>query len=171
VISLLVGLLPEAAVAPILIFIGLEITAQAFVASPAKHAPAVAVAFIPVIANLLLIQVGGFFANLGRTAVELTGEAEAAHRALLTLGNGFILSSLLWGSAVVFIIDRRLRVAAAVFACASLAALFGLIHSPLPSGGLLWPWSVDTAPPALLAGSYGVVAGILWWLGAKRDSS
>jgi AGZA family xanthine/uracil permease-like MFS transporter len=39
-ISVLVSVLPEAAVAPILIFIGLEITAQAFTASPARHAPA-----------------------------------------------------------------------------------------------------------------------------------
>ena len=38
VVSLLVSLLPEAAVAPILIFIGLEITAQAFLASPPRHA-------------------------------------------------------------------------------------------------------------------------------------
>jgi AGZA family xanthine/uracil permease-like MFS transporter len=47
VVSLLVSLLPEAAVAPILIFIGLEITAQAFVASPPRHAPAVAFCLHP----------------------------------------------------------------------------------------------------------------------------
>ncbi len=38
IVSLLVSLLPDAAVAPILIFIGLQITAQAFLASPARHA-------------------------------------------------------------------------------------------------------------------------------------
>jgi AGZA family xanthine/uracil permease-like MFS transporter len=58
VISLLVSLLPEAAVAPILIFIGLEITAQAFVASPPRHAAAVAISFIPAVAALVLIQGG-----------------------------------------------------------------------------------------------------------------
>ena len=47
VVSILVGLVPEAAVAPILIFVGLEITAQAFLATPARHAPAVALAFVP----------------------------------------------------------------------------------------------------------------------------
>ena len=41
-LSWLVGLLPEAAVAPILVYIGLEITAQAFLASPPRHGPAVA---------------------------------------------------------------------------------------------------------------------------------
>src|SRR5262249_58380237 len=42
VLSRLVAALPEAAVAPILIFIGLEITAQAFHASPRHHGAAVA---------------------------------------------------------------------------------------------------------------------------------
>ncbi len=47
IVSLLVSLLPEAAVAPILIFIGLQITAQAFTASPPRHAVAVALSFVP----------------------------------------------------------------------------------------------------------------------------
>src|SRR6185503_9719571 len=49
-LSTLVTLLPEAAVAPILVFIGLEITAQAFHASPRNHGAAVAIAFVPVTA-------------------------------------------------------------------------------------------------------------------------
>src|SRR5262249_61659106 len=40
IVSLLVSLLPEAAGAPILIFIGLQITGQAVLASPPRHAPA-----------------------------------------------------------------------------------------------------------------------------------
>src|SRR5207302_8992182 len=41
VLSLLVAVLPEAAIAPILVFIGLEITAQGFLATPARHGAAV----------------------------------------------------------------------------------------------------------------------------------
>src|SRR5881397_531118 len=37
VLSLLVAVLPEAAIAPILVFIGLEITAQGFLATPPRH--------------------------------------------------------------------------------------------------------------------------------------
>ena len=44
--------------APILIFIGLEITAQGFLASPPRHGPAVAIGFIPVVAALVTIQAG-----------------------------------------------------------------------------------------------------------------
>src|SRR5205814_1858058 len=73
-VSVLVSVLPEAAVAPILIFIGLEITAQAYIASPARHAAAVAVSFIPAIAALVLIEVNGFLTAVGRSASDLTGE-------------------------------------------------------------------------------------------------
>src|SRR3989449_3098445 len=45
-LSLLVAVLPEAAIAPILVFIGLEITAQGFLASPPRHGAAVALAFV-----------------------------------------------------------------------------------------------------------------------------
>lgn len=168
--SLLVGVLPEAAVAPILIFVGLQITAQAFGSSPARHAPAVAMAFLPVIATLVLIQLNGVLSGLGRSAADLAGEAGAAYQALLVLGNGFILSALLWGAAVAFIIDRRLRLAGAAFACASLATLFGLIHSPLPTGALFFPWSVDSAVPGALAGAYGVVAWLCWLLSLREEA-
>ncbi|MEK6666919.1 MAG: MFS transporter [candidate division NC10 bacterium] len=165
VVALLVGLLPEAAVAPILVFIGLEITAQAFVASPPRHAPAVAVSFLPAVAALLLIQEASLLGAVGKAFADLGGEARAGYQTLLVLGNGFILTALLWGSAVALIIDRRLRLAGVVFAVASAATLFGIIHSPLPDGALFWAWSAPSAIPAALAGSYGIVAALLWLLG------
>jgi AGZA family xanthine/uracil permease-like MFS transporter len=158
----LVGVLPEAAVAPILVFIGLEITAQAFLASPPRHGPAVAMTFAPVAAAVVLIELGGVLGALGRSAAELTGEAAATYRALLVLGNGFILTAVLWGSAVVFIIERRPGALAVVFAICSLATLVGLVHSPLPSGAVFWPWTAG-APLALaapLAGAYGVLSAL-----------
>ena len=51
-IHFLYNLIPEAAVAPMLVFVGLVITAQAFAASPAKHSLAVAVAIIPHLSNI-----------------------------------------------------------------------------------------------------------------------
>jgi AGZA family xanthine/uracil permease-like MFS transporter len=161
VVAVLVGLVPEAAVAPILIFIGLEITAQAFLATPARHAPAVAMACLPVIAALLTIEIGGVLAALGRTAQDVGGAAGRSLETVRVLGNGFILSALLWGAGVALIIDRRLVAAAGVFALASVACLPGVIHSPLASGGLFWPGSLDSAWPGRLAGGYGLLAALL----------
>jgi len=161
VLGVLVGLLPEAAIAPILVFIGLEITAQAFHASPERHGPAVALAFVPVAAAVVLIELGGVLAALGTSAAALTGEAKAAHQALLILGNGFILTAVLWSSALVAIIERRPAAAALVLALASLATLCGLVHSPLASGAVFWPWSPAAPLGATLplAGAYGALAG------------
>jgi len=162
VLGALVGVLPEAAVAPILVFIGLEITAQAFLASPPHHGAAVAITFVPVAAAVVLIELGGILPALGRTAADLTGEAALTYRTLLVLGNGFILTAVLWGAALVFIVERRAAAAAAVFAIASLATLCGLVHSPLPSGAVFWPWSAAAplAVAAPLAGAYGALAGL-----------
>ena len=162
VLSILVTLLPEAAVAPILVFIGLEITAQAFLASPPRHGAAVALTFIPVAAAVVLIQVGGVLTALGRSPADLRGDVASTYRTLLVLGNGFILTAVLWGWALVTMIDRRFLVTAAVLAVASLATLVGLVHSPLPGGALFWPWA-DGAPQAIalpLAGAYGVLAAL-----------
>jgi len=167
-VSVLVSVLPEAAVAPILIFIGLEITAQAFIASPARHAAAVAVSFIPAIAALVLIEVNGFLTAVGRSASDLTGESRAAFQSLLVLGNGFIVTALLWGWALVSIIDGRLGRAAAVFVACGAATLFGLIHSPLANGALFWPWRAGGREPVILAAAYAVGAGLLFLLGRAR---
>ena len=161
VISLLVGLLPEAAVAPILIFIGIEITAQAFVASPSRHAAAVAVAFIPAVAALVVIEGNGLLGAAGKSAADLAGEWRLTFQTLLVLGNGFIVTALLWGAALAWIIDRRLPLAGLVFAGAGLATLFGVIHSPLPGGAVFWPWAVASAVPLRLAGAYGLAAALL----------
>ena len=165
VVAVLVQLLPEAAVAPILVFVGLQITAQAFLATPPRHAPAVAVAFLPAVAALILIQGGLLLGGVGKSAADLAGEGRLVWGALLVLGNGFILTALVWGSALVAIIDRRLRVAAAVLAIAAVATLFGLIHSPLPGGAVFWPWAVASGTPHALAAAYGVAASLLLLLG------
>jgi AGZA family xanthine/uracil permease-like MFS transporter len=160
VLTVLVNVLPEAAVACILVFIGLEITAQAFHASPERHGPAVAIAFVPVAAAMTIIQAGGFLAGVGRSAADLTGDAALGWRALLLLGNGFILTAVVWAAAVASILDRRFLSTAIAFAAASLATLVGLMHSPLPSGAVFWPWAPPGPAPLQLAGTYGVLAGL-----------
>ena len=58
--SVLFLLIPKAAVLPILVFIGVEITAQSFHATPRRHYAALAVACLPAIAKLVMIYLGQF---------------------------------------------------------------------------------------------------------------
>ncbi len=169
VLSYLVGILPEAAVAPILIFIGVEIVAQAFQATPARHATAVAVAFLPCIANLVFIQMSAVLGSFRRAGTDLTGELGVRFQTITMLGNGFILSALLWGAATALLIDRRLPAAAFTFGLGGAATLFGIIHSPLENGGLFLPWQIPSPAAVLgLAGAYFLLAALVGGLGLAR---
>jgi AGZA family xanthine/uracil permease-like MFS transporter len=80
------------------------------------------------------------------------------------LANGFIVTSLIWASALAALIDRRLRLAAIWFLLAGGLALFGVIHSPLPGGRLFLPWQLDAAMqpyPLRFAVGYAVAAALL----------
>lgn len=172
-LSFFVGLLPEAAVAPILIFIGIEITAQAFEATPRQHYRAVIMTFIPVIACLVSIEFGQLLGGLGKGVADLSGELLATCNATTILGNGFIVTSLLWGAAFTHVLDHRPGRAALYLLICGLFSLCGVIHSPLPSGALFSP----LAPPAPivwhLAAGYCVMAltfGVLQW-GQNRQKA
>jgi AGZA family xanthine/uracil permease-like MFS transporter len=166
-----VDLLPEAAVAPILVFIGLEITAQAFDATPKEHYKAVAFAFLPVIAALILIELNGLLGHFGKRAADLQGETALTHQAMLLLSNGFVVSSLLWGGGLAEIIDRRLLRAAIFFGTAGALTLFGVIHSPFDDGRLFFPWGIETTEPFFIGGAYGLMAGFLLGMDRLNDRS
>ena len=46
-----------------------------------------------------------------------------------------------------------------------------MIHSPLGSGGLFWPGGSGSAWPGLLAGGYGLLAGLLVLLAPWTDAT
>lgn len=144
--GLIKALIPAPAVYPILVFVGLEISAQSFLATPRRHYAAVAFACLPALAFLAMNLPGRM---LGDDAVQEAGItiqslANPQLRAdLMTLGmlsSGFILTSLLWGWALAASIDRRLRVAAMVLMLAGTLTLFGVIHSPLLGSRLFVPF-------------------------------
>jgi adenine/guanine/hypoxanthine permease len=164
-LSFCVDLLPEAAVAPILIFIGIEITAQAFEASPRRHFRAIALAFLPVIACLVQIEFGQLLASLGKSAADLSGDAARLYRATLLLGNGFIVTSLLWGGGFAALLDQALGRAAIFMGVAAGATLCGIIHSPLASGAMFAPWSVPD--PVVWQVAAGYLAMALVFLGLQ----
>ena len=78
--------IPGAAVAPMLVFVGIVITAQAFTATPARHAMAVAVAIIPHISDILYKKLGGVAQQTGIYLQEVCGSCFAGGSAPETLG-------------------------------------------------------------------------------------
>ena len=118
---------------------------------------------------MVAIQASGLLAGVGKSPADLTGEAAHTWQAVTLLGNGFILTAVVWAAALVAMLDRRLAGAALAFAVASVATLFGLMHSPAPSGAVFWPWAPPGPEPLRFAGAYGVLA-VLCGLASARTA-
>ncbi len=161
----MVSWIPEPAVAPILIFVGLEIMAQSFLATATEHYKAITIALIPVLAELVLIQTHAVLGNLGQPVHALTRDAASTYHALLILANGFIITALLWAAITTRLLEDRLRAAAAFALIGSVATFFGVVHSPFPDGRLFLPWDA-TATSVSIAVGYGLMAGVFLALDA-----
>jgi adenine/guanine/hypoxanthine permease len=168
--------LPPVAMYPILVFVGLEIMAQSFQATPGKHYPALALAALPGLAALggiLIDQVlGGQPPAAGGVAIAQTVQS---------LSHGFIVTSLIWGTALAAMIDGQLKRSAFFLLLAAGCSLFGIIHSPLASQPIDFPWNVVAAmneqadttrlaaaryqTPYHWAAGYALAAGLLFILG------
>lgn len=160
-ISFIVDALPEAAVVPILVFVALEIVSQAFYACPKAHYPAVGLAFIPALANLVQIQSAQILSALKASMSALPADLAATQQTIALLGNGFILTAMLWGGFLAYLIDRRLLRAAVFAAICGVLSSFGLIHSIDPNGGVYLPWEAASPWPFRLAVGYALMAGCL----------
>jgi AGZA family xanthine/uracil permease-like MFS transporter len=170
-------ILPIACLAPILIFVAFDIVAQSFHETPPAHAGAVCFAMFPSIAQLLLIVLDKANPLFTTSALEPHRVAEALKIPLgfaenfgvfIVLAHGFILTAMLWGAALAFLIDRRIRATAVTLAAAGALSLFGLIHSVLPTGGIYVPWSaalLGSRMPYHWAAAYLVVALMVVALG------
>jgi len=147
-VGTIVELIPRAVLAPILIFVALDIMSQAFLACPARHAPAVAFSFFPTVARLLAIKLGDpSIVPPQRFSELLAAPGKELPQTLTTvaLGNGFILTAMLWGGFLAELIDRRLRLAALYLGILATFAFFGVIHSASPDGIMYLPWSLASA--------------------------
>jgi AGZA family xanthine/uracil permease-like MFS transporter len=130
--AMLLALIPLVAILPILLYIGLVIGAQAFQASPAKHAPAIVLALIPNIAEWAKTQIDGALGAAGTNAAQVGLDKLAGtgvlYRGLEAVGGGSVLAGMVLGAMAVFIIDRRLKVAAVWAFVGAILSYIGLIH-------------------------------------------
>lgn len=162
--------IPEAAVLPMLVFIGLEITSQSFQATPRRHYAALGLACMPALAKLLMIVLPRFV-----EAETLSSNEEI--RVLAVLSGGFIITSLGWASAMALIIDRRFVPAAIFLLALGICSLCGAVHSPLPGDRLFAPWDLfgesfraQLPTVARIAGAYFLMALIVWGMEFTKSS-
>ena len=158
--ALLNAWIPKPVVMPILVFVGLEIAAQSFLATPRRHYAAVALACLPALAALAINIPGQLLGDqaLRDAGVGLSdlanGQLIKNINTLTMLSSGFILTSLFWAWALAAAIDRKLRVASIVMFTCMVLTLFGIMHSPLPGNQLFVPFGPESWGSMVLDASY-----------------
>ena len=131
-------LLPKGVVFPILVFVGLEITAQSFRETPRRHFPALAFACVPALAYLAVIALKQVLPG-DMSIAQLRPDAQQWVQTVLMLSNGFIVTSLIWGMVLARWIDGKVRSAVVALVLAGVFAWFGVIHSASPSSAIAAP--------------------------------
>ncbi|MGR3807213.1 xanthine permease [Pasteurella testudinis] len=131
--SLLLAVIPGAAIAPILVYIGIVTANQVVRETPKIEVPVIFICLFPWVGNWALTTVNSIFKATGTQPFELGLEMLASkgiyYEALLGLGNGAPLASLLWGCIAIFaILNVPYKAAISAIVAAALSYV-GFIHS------------------------------------------
>lgn len=156
ILSLFQAVIPLVAVFPILIYIAMVMTAQAFQATPPRHAPAVVLAMLPWVASWGKDLVDNTLTAAGTNAFQVGLDKLAGQNVLyagmLTLSQGSLLTSMILGAATAFVIDRRFRAAATTALIGAALSFFGFMHAAAVGVGAAWG-------PAI---GYLLLAGVIY---------
>ena len=164
------AIVPIEAGMAIVLWIGIVITAQAFQATPARHAPAVALGLFPAIAGwgvLILTQTLGAagivagdmgFAAKVLASPQAFGAVGLQLSGMVALSQGFMLTCLVWSAASALLIDRKLMAAARFMVIGAVLSFFGFIHAGTlsPAGGV---YVIGFGTGATWAIGYALCAG------------
>lgn len=170
---------PVDAGGPIVLWIGIVISAQAFAATPRAHAPAVVVGLLPGLAawGALMAKNGLRAAGVGLPggppfSAALLPAFQASDtwiHGAFALEQGFIFTSMVLAAATVAVIERRFTTAALWCGAAAVLAALGLVHSYRWTPGdtaialiPAWEWA---AGYAIMAGTFGAAR----WLTVPGD--
>ena len=131
--SVLLNFIPVEAIYPILVFIGITITSQAFTSSDLKYVPAVICAFLPHLADWTKGAVDNALTAAGLSAggvgIDNLVNGGVAYPGMALLGQGTIIVGMILGAIAVFVIDRDYKKAAITCGISAVLSFFGLIHA------------------------------------------
>jgi AGZA family xanthine/uracil permease-like MFS transporter len=136
----------------------------------------VAFAFFPTVMRLLSIKLGNPDVVLPETFTKLMtlpGKSLPEMLVIVALGNGFIITGMLWGAFLAELIDRRLRRSAIYLVTLAAFTFFGVIHSAIPDGAMYLPWTLDGLArqiPFQFTTAYLVLALCLFLLSLTKES-
>jgi AGZA family xanthine/uracil permease-like MFS transporter len=150
VLPFVLKIVPLEVAGPVIVWFGLVTVGQAFVEVPANQAVAVALGLIPILAQWVtsLLETVLAKANSSIYAVMPYFSASSTDLALgglIALGQGGLLTAMLWSAALALAVERRFLASAAWMGAAAVLSSVGVIHA-------------YTLSPA------GVTGDIGWWV-------
>ena len=129
-VGVITRLVPMEAGIAIVLWIGIVISAQAYQATPRRHAPAVVVGFLPALAAWGVGLLKQTLMSVG-TDIESTASSIpiSGFYGMVALERGFIFTSMILAAISVFLIDRDFLRAAYWSSAGLVLAFFGVIHT------------------------------------------
>ena len=146
-LAFLNNLIPVAAAAPVLVFVALSLITNTAHSVKTEHMAAVTIAMMPHVSAFLMVKWAALIGALG--AVGVAGVPQLGDAALtsallqqgahfsghLSLSQGAILTGLIWGAIVAYVIDGNFRGAGGFAIAAAAMSALGIIHG----ASLHWP--------------------------------
>lgn len=174
-ISLVVQYIPLEATLGILLWIGIIIMAQAFQEVPKEHAAGVAIGLVPPLAGwaLLLVETVARKAGSSLALIAPKCGSDLYIYGVIALNQGFLMTSMIFAATLVYLIERKFKLAAGWMMVGALLSATGFIHAfkmtpqgvqnviGLRPGGPIFGHSLASTEFTI---AYTVVAGLLYWL-------
>jgi AGZA family xanthine/uracil permease-like MFS transporter len=171
-VGFIVNLIPESAIAPVLLFVAFEIMMQSFIQCDKKYITPILFSFFPSVARLLQIKLtDGTLIAVEKYQTEIITKVTPTisdHLIIVLMGNGFIITGVLWGAMLTFAIDKEFS--KSLICCTTLAVLsyFGIIHSVFVTGQIYLPQNLPEtirSIPLQLSIGYIIMGIVIYTLG------
>ena len=130
--SVILNIVPVVGIYPILTYIGITITSQAFTSSDTKYIPAAIIALLPHMADWSKNVADNALSSAGLSAADVGMDAlisgGVVYPGMAALGAGSIIVGMILGSLMVFIMDHNWKKAGITSAIGCVLSFFGFIH-------------------------------------------
>jgi AGZA family xanthine/uracil permease-like MFS transporter len=171
-LPLVLRIVPLEVAGPVIVWFGLVTVAQAFTEVPRSHAIAVVLGLIPIVAQWASGIADAVARAAGSSLLQILPSigTELALGGLIALGQGGLLTSMIWAAALALVIERRFVSAAGWLAAAAIFSAFGVMHAyTLTSAGIEGRIGWGSAPAFAYSYAAGAVFLLLCAAYAKRS--
>jgi AGZA family xanthine/uracil permease-like MFS transporter len=172
-LPLVLRIVPLQVAGPVIVWFGLVTVGQAFAEVPKAQTIAVALGLLPMLAQWVTGIADTVARKAGSSLAEILPRmrSELALGGLLALGQGGLLTSMLWAATLALVVERKFAQAAGWMAAAAVLSAFGVIHAYiLTSTGVEGRIEWGAAPEFAFSYAGGSLFLLLcgWYVGRQR---